>query len=235
MVLIDRWRMLLFATELDTVAEVAGQRVRSWFYGTESGGEVARASWPDGTTWRGSLGTLHLHATTPDGTVAARTAIHLAGTDYRTDDRFRGRRDCGRPDSRAIHGLDLRPSPVVDRVRVSEWHLVHRGSRLDHGVSRPAAHGRRVCARPMYSRTRHRAESHRHRRLAARCSTPVARAQREDRGVARGEAHRLGTDSPMVSHGRRRDVLVLHQRDRSVQTVSRCGRRSRDSLRSSSR
>lgn len=83
-VLIDRWRMLLFATELDTVAEVAGQRVRSWFYGTESGGEVARASWPDGITWRGSLGTLQLHATTPDGTPAPRTAIHLAGTDYRT-------------------------------------------------------------------------------------------------------------------------------------------------------
>jgi hypothetical protein len=51
-------------------------------YDMEVSGELARAEWPDGVTWQGRLGTLHLRALHGDGTPAAGTRVRLIGTDY---------------------------------------------------------------------------------------------------------------------------------------------------------
>jgi len=52
------------------------------FYGVEVLGELARASWPDGFTWLGPLGTLHLKAVDEDGTPVPGTTVRLMDTDY---------------------------------------------------------------------------------------------------------------------------------------------------------
>ena len=48
----------------------------------DGGGEVARAAWPDGTTWHASLGTLKLHVVLRDSLPAAGTVVALEGTEY---------------------------------------------------------------------------------------------------------------------------------------------------------
>ena len=48
----------------------------------ETGGELARAVWPDGKTWNASLGTLRIHADR-DGKPAPNYEIALPGTHYR--------------------------------------------------------------------------------------------------------------------------------------------------------
>ncbi|HEV8499046.1 MAG TPA: carboxypeptidase regulatory-like domain-containing protein [Gemmatimonadaceae bacterium] len=92
-VMIDRWFLRLIGGTLDTVrtpAFTSGRRVempltqvRARFTATENGGEVAHARWPDGTAWRGALGTLRVHATVSDGGPAAGTSVHLIDTEYR--------------------------------------------------------------------------------------------------------------------------------------------------------
>jgi len=94
-VMIDRWSLRLIGTTVDSVRTPAtltlgGQlqppavQLRTSFHATETGGEVARAAWTDGTSWRAALGTLRLRALTSDHRPAGGTAVHLAGTDYRT-------------------------------------------------------------------------------------------------------------------------------------------------------
>jgi len=91
--MIDRWSLRLIGGTPDTVrtpAFMAGRRleaptvqVRLILRATENGGEVARATWPDGNSWHASLGTLRVHATMSDGRAAAGVAVHLADTQYR--------------------------------------------------------------------------------------------------------------------------------------------------------
>ena len=92
-VLIDRWALRLVAVRLDTVYTVQDpsmrrnrdivpeQRVR--FELQESGGELARAQWEDGTLWHASLGTVRIDARTHTGEPAAGTDISLEHSDYR--------------------------------------------------------------------------------------------------------------------------------------------------------
>lgn len=53
------------------------------FYGVEVRGELARATWPDGFSWAGALGTVHLRAVDADGNPVAGAIVHLDDTDYR--------------------------------------------------------------------------------------------------------------------------------------------------------
>jgi hypothetical protein len=81
-VLIDRWQFRLVATRVDSAAlRVSVYRVSASLGLT--GGELARASWPDGTEWRASLGTLYGRLLGRDGTPAAGVPIALDDTDYR--------------------------------------------------------------------------------------------------------------------------------------------------------
>ena len=92
-VMIDRWSLRLVGGQLDTIntpAFAQGRRltlpiaqVRASFHASENGGEVARATWPDGSNWHASLGTLRIHATMSDGHPAIGTEVHLIDTQYR--------------------------------------------------------------------------------------------------------------------------------------------------------
>src|SRR5204862_7123151 len=92
-VMIDRWFLRLIGGTVDTIrtpAYTSGRRlempiaqVRTKFTAAENGGEVAHATWPDGTAWRASLGTLRVHAALSSGRPAAGTAVHLVETQYR--------------------------------------------------------------------------------------------------------------------------------------------------------
>lgn len=72
-VLIDRWSIRIVGVEPTGLRRL---------YGAEVWGELARASWPDGTTWQGSLGTLRLGLAYSDNTPATGTIVRLDDTDY---------------------------------------------------------------------------------------------------------------------------------------------------------
>ncbi len=55
---------------------------REWFYATESGGELAQATWPDGQTWHAALGAIHLHSVTARGQPTPGIMVALPGTPY---------------------------------------------------------------------------------------------------------------------------------------------------------
>jgi hypothetical protein len=106
-VLIDRWSLRLVSAEPDTVLDKLGNpEPRDWLYADESGGELAHASWPDGTVWNARLGALRLTATNHEGQPAAGAVIALAATHY-----------FGTANSRGIVEIrDLLPGPYVVRV-----------------------------------------------------------------------------------------------------------------------
>lgn len=110
-VLIDRWALRLVAVRLDTAYVVRDPSMRrnrdvvleerARFNVHESGGELANASWPDGTAWQAALGTLRLEARTHEGLPAVGTDLSLEHTDYR-----------GTVDSHGVLELhDLIPGP----------------------------------------------------------------------------------------------------------------------------
>ena len=72
-VLIDRWSIRIVGVEPTGLRRL---------YGAEVWGELARASWPDSTTWQGSLGTLRLGLAYSDNTPATGTIVRLDDTDY---------------------------------------------------------------------------------------------------------------------------------------------------------
>jgi hypothetical protein len=83
-VVIDRWHFRLPAVTNAPPAQsrTFGAFARVQVYATESGGELVAASWPNGYTWRDTLGTLRLRATTSDGTPVPSMRIAFAGTNY---------------------------------------------------------------------------------------------------------------------------------------------------------
>ena len=70
-VVIDQWSLRL-----------AGDRARSDGGTPEIGGELARASWPGGSSWRAPLGTIRLHVVDNGGRPATAALVQLADTDY---------------------------------------------------------------------------------------------------------------------------------------------------------
>jgi hypothetical protein len=79
-VLIDRWSLRLLSAASDSMIGPLG--LRDWFYADETGGELARATWRDGLTWKAPLGALRLHAITADGKPAVGRVIALTATHY---------------------------------------------------------------------------------------------------------------------------------------------------------
>ena len=89
-VVIDRWAIRTVAGQFDAgeqrepaspFSNVPAVANRS-FYGVEVLGELARATWEDGYTWLGPLGTLRARVVRPDGTPAAGAVVRLMDTDY---------------------------------------------------------------------------------------------------------------------------------------------------------
>jgi hypothetical protein len=92
-VMIDRWSLRLIGGRSDTVRgppfmqgrqiQVPPPQIRLTLRAAEGGGEVARATWRDGSTWHASLGTLRVHIVTGEGRPAAGLDLHLDETQYR--------------------------------------------------------------------------------------------------------------------------------------------------------
>lgn len=112
-VLVDRWHLRLVGAHPDSIRNnrdpSAPMAVRANYYWSEGGGELARASWPDGHSWRASLGGLRLHAVDSTGAPKIGAELWLYDTPYRA-----------RVDSSGMFVVtDLLPGPyvlvVVDR------------------------------------------------------------------------------------------------------------------------
>jgi hypothetical protein len=106
-VLIDRWWIRLVNATPDTTIDTKGYlKYQDWVYAEEDGGELARASWPDGLTWRAQLGSVRIHAITQDKKPAVGTVIGLVATHY-----------FGTADANGIVEInELLPGPYTVRV-----------------------------------------------------------------------------------------------------------------------
>jgi hypothetical protein len=105
-VMIDRWFFHLLGANTDTVYGRNAKTVRAVYYVRESGGEVARARWPDGTVWHSSLGTLRGLAMDHAGSPVAGAILRLADTDDEVTTDARG----------AFEISDLLPGPYTGTI-----------------------------------------------------------------------------------------------------------------------
>ncbi|MEO9034949.1 MAG: carboxypeptidase-like regulatory domain-containing protein [Gemmatimonadaceae bacterium] len=109
-VLIDRWVLRLPAARRNE----EGRQMRGVRYdATETGGEVARASWPTGELWFAKLGALQAKVVDSAGAPVTNAVVQLDGTNY-----------SARPDSAGVATFDaLLPGPyfvmVVDSAVAS--------------------------------------------------------------------------------------------------------------------
>ena len=113
-VIIDQWSLrlggerrpagrALVGRTADVSAMSGGARDRP----QEIGGEIARASWPDGYSWQAPLGTIRLRAVDGQGRAASGSVVQLLDTDYRAT-----------TDESGVFVLtDLLPGPYIASVR----------------------------------------------------------------------------------------------------------------------
>jgi hypothetical protein len=118
MAFIDRWSLALIGAGVDTT-HLAGSAnlptVRRWFFGRASGGEVARAFWPDGTGWKGRLGTVRLHVVDDEGKPVSNLIVRLGESDYLASPNERG----------DVEFVDVLPGPY--KVNVIHPELASKG------------------------------------------------------------------------------------------------------------
>ncbi len=126
--LIDRWFLRLVGARRDTLQGGNGTvRLRTRLFASESGGELAHASWPDGTRFDAALGTLRIRATNKGGAPAVNTLLDLPGTSYRAI-----------TDSAGVAEFrDLVPGPYTVRVRDDRLGMI--GVTLDPKIKFRAA------------------------------------------------------------------------------------------------
>jgi len=113
-VIIDQWSLRLSTERRPAGRTLAGRTpVVSATSGTtrdrpqEIGGEIARASWPDGYSWEAPLGTIRLRAVDGQGRPASGSVVQLLDTDYRAT-----------TDASGTFVLnDLLPGPYIASVR----------------------------------------------------------------------------------------------------------------------
>lgn len=83
-VLVDQWEFRLVGAEIDTINAEGEIRYTSRVQRSRVGGELAMVHWPDGTTWRASLGEISGFVLRPGGEAAVGVGIRLEDTDYRS-------------------------------------------------------------------------------------------------------------------------------------------------------
>jgi hypothetical protein len=87
-VLVDRWSLRLVNATEDTTLELSSRggafypSERDHLYAEETGGELARATWPDGLVWNAPLGAVRLQATTAAARPATGSIVALVATPY---------------------------------------------------------------------------------------------------------------------------------------------------------
>lgn len=106
-VMIDRWWIRVVSASKDTMMNGNGRlRYRDWLFAEEDGGELARATWPDGTDFRAPLGALRVRAIKKDGKPAPGTILSLVATHY-----------YGTADANGLVVIkDLLPGPYAVRI-----------------------------------------------------------------------------------------------------------------------
>jgi hypothetical protein len=87
-VIIDQWSLRLAGERRQSGRTLVGRTAEVSAMGTrerpqEIGGEIARASWPDGYGWQAPLGTIRLRAVDGQGRPASGSVVQLLDTDYR--------------------------------------------------------------------------------------------------------------------------------------------------------
>jgi hypothetical protein len=113
-VIIDQWSLRLGGerrpagrTLVGRTAEVSETSGGSRERPQEIGGEIARASWPDGYSWEAPLGTIRLRAVDGQGRPASGSVVQLLDTDYQAT-----------TDASGTFVLsDLLPGPYIASVR----------------------------------------------------------------------------------------------------------------------
>jgi hypothetical protein len=81
-VLVDQWEFRLVGSRIDTVNAEGEIRYTSRLQRSRIGGELAHVQWPDGTSWRASLGELSGFVLRRGGEPATGVGIRLEQTDY---------------------------------------------------------------------------------------------------------------------------------------------------------
>ncbi|MEP6618332.1 MAG: carboxypeptidase regulatory-like domain-containing protein [bacterium] len=86
-VLVHRWALRLVGSREDSVTVLmrrmeTAQRPVARYYAQEVGGELARAVWDDGSSWKGRLGTLRMRLVDQDSLPAAGTVVNLSDSRY---------------------------------------------------------------------------------------------------------------------------------------------------------
>jgi hypothetical protein len=82
-VLVDQWLVRGVTVTNGDAQSSAAPVLRSELAATEVGGELARATWPDGKLWKAPLGSLRLRAVSSAGHAVAGAIAVLANTRYR--------------------------------------------------------------------------------------------------------------------------------------------------------
>lgn len=91
-VLVDRWSLRLIGTTSDTLDRNPTQpRVEIRPFVSETGGELARATWRDGTDWRGPLGVLDLQVTKRNGAPWPGLVVRFPNSPYQATSDSNGR------------------------------------------------------------------------------------------------------------------------------------------------
>jgi hypothetical protein len=83
-ILVDQWEFRLVGTAIDTINAEGEIRYTSRVQRSRIGGELAMVHWPDGTTWRASLGEFSGFVLRQGGEPAFGVGIRLEDTDYRS-------------------------------------------------------------------------------------------------------------------------------------------------------
>ena len=140
-VLIDRWMLRLVGTESEVARQPLDQvgRIRETalvkltrIIVAEIGGELARATWPDGYTWVASLGTLSATVTNGLGFPLPNTKVRLEDTNYEavTDSAGRLQIIDLAPGPYSAVVLDPRLEPIGVALRTSLSFVATRGSTM---------------------------------------------------------------------------------------------------------
>jgi hypothetical protein len=83
-VIVTQWGLRMVSMSRDSIEDKFGnKRAASQLVLNESGGFLAKASWPDGTRWVAPMGAARLRLMVNDSTPAIGALVTLANTDYR--------------------------------------------------------------------------------------------------------------------------------------------------------
>jgi len=139
--LIDRWMLRRVDAKQDTVRDGSNVWFKNWLYVTENGGELARADWPDGQSWRASLGSIQVHALSSEGKPASGAPLGLAGTTYRSVTDSAGNASIRElvPGPYALEIIDPRLAPLALSIPTSLTFVAARDSVIRATVKIPTA------------------------------------------------------------------------------------------------